>query len=345
MSNRLSSFDDPSKSPLDEKIVTMLMNMLTVHNEYVRTFKTARELAAEKELECYTVCLFNEVPDRCYGPPTGGTLGCIVLGDDCVTNKYDIVVHSKSGKPQRVRKLHPSYMALQYPLLFPYGENGWSPQLKQSNETGVDAKNLTVNMYYSYQIHARYSVYSLLLNACRLFQQYLVDAYTCIEQGRLDYFQNNQEQMRSEYITGIYDALSRGDVEGRHIGKRVLLPPSFVGGPHYMYSHYQDALSICREYGNPQYFISFTCNVNWPEIRRYMIAHNQMDVHSRADIICRVFYIKVKAFIKFLKEDNTFGDVMARKSLAFAFLFIINYLLFLVTCLLRYLLLVILFSF
>lgn len=114
-------------------------------------------------------------------PPAPGTLGCVVFGDDSVTNKYDVIVYANSGNPQRISKLHPSYMALQYPLLFPYGEGGWSPRLKLVVEPGNDVKNLTVNMYYSYQIHARDGVYSFILNASILFQQYLVDAYTCIE--------------------------------------------------------------------------------------------------------------------------------------------------------------------
>lgn len=103
-----------------------------------------------------------------------------------------------------------------------------------------------------------------------MFQQYLVDAYVCIEQGRLDYVRIHQSQLRSEYVSGVYDAISRGDSEGRVIGKRVFLPSSFVGGPRYMYSHYQDAMAICRVFGNPQYFVTFTCNINWPEISRYM---------------------------------------------------------------------------
>nr|GEW36810.1 DNA helicase [Tanacetum cinerariifolium] len=41
-------------------------------------------------------------------------------------------------------------------------------------------------------------------------------------------------------------------------------------GPRYMYNHYQDALAIFRVHGNPSYFITFTCNVNWPEISEYM---------------------------------------------------------------------------
>ncbi|CAI9271489.1 unnamed protein product [Lactuca saligna] len=311
LSNRLAAFQDPTKQPLDPGIVELLMAILTLHNEYVRTFKTVKQIAEERNLDEYVVCIFNDVPDRRYTPPAPGTLGCIVFGDDCVSSRYDILIHSKGGQAQRVSNLHPSYMPLQYPLLFPYGEDGWSPRLKLFNESGSKARNLTVNMYYSYQIHARCNIHSLILNSCRLFQQFLVDAYTCIEQSRLEFYQNNQEHLRSDFISGIYDALSNGDTESRSVGRRVLLPPSFVGGPRYMYSHYQDALSICREHGNPQYFITFTCNVKWPEIRRYMLLHNQNDVHSRADIISRVFHMKVKTFIRFLKEDKTFGPVVA----------------------------------
>lgn len=158
----------------------------------------------------------------------------------------------------------------------PYGEDGWSPHLKLINEIGSKARNLTINMYYSYHIHTRNGVYSFLLNSCRLFQQYLVDAYVGFELSRLDFYEHNQNQFRSAYVSGIYDAISQGDTESRCISKRVLLSPSFVGGPRYMYNHYHDALFICREYENPQYFIIFTCNVR-----------------SRVDIISRGFRMKV----------------------------------------------------
>lgn len=48
-----------------------------------------------------------------------------------------------------------------------------------------------------------------------------------------------------------------------------------------------------------------------------MEAHNQVDINSRADVICRVFRMKVKAFIKFLKEEQTFGEVSACKTFTF----------------------------
>ncbi|GKB34523.1 hypothetical protein Tco_0879465 [Tanacetum coccineum] len=41
----------------------------------------------------------------------------------------DIMVDSKDGVPKRISKLHPSYMALQYPLLFPYREDGFHEKI------------------------------------------------------------------------------------------------------------------------------------------------------------------------------------------------------------------------
>lgn len=80
-----------------------------------------------------------------------------------------------------------------------------------------------------------------------------------------------------------------------------------------MYKHYQDALAICRIYGNPQYFVTFTCNVKWPEIVRYMDTHGVDHSQNRPDIIARVFQMKVEAFILFLKDDKPFGNVDACK--------------------------------
>ncbi|GKC70011.1 DNA helicase [Tanacetum coccineum] len=88
---------------------------------------------------------------------------------------------------------------------------------------------------------------------------------------------------------GVYNAICRGDREGYEIGACIILPKTFTGGPRYMYSHYLDALAICRVLGNPQYFIIFTCNVNWTEIKRYMEEFPQLTPTDRADIVVRVF--------------------------------------------------------
>ncbi|CAI9274634.1 unnamed protein product [Lactuca saligna] len=266
--NRLRAFDGPRPPTLDSTVIDYLSRFLAESNEY----------------------------DRRYDLPLPGSLGCIVTSDDTTSTTYDIIIHSQQCHPQRISKLHPSYMPLQYSLLFPSGEEGWSPRLKLGNRRGANAQNLTVNMYYAYHVHARQHIWSPIINSSRLFQQYLVKAYTCIEESRLDYIVRHQSNLRSDYVSGLYDALSKGDRDVGSIGKQVFLPASFTGGPRFMYSHYLDALSICRVYGNPQYFITFTCNVKWPEITRYMETHHQIDTHSRVDIISRVFNIKVREY-------------------------------------------------
>jgi hypothetical protein len=142
-------------------------------------------------------------------------------------------------------------MSLQYPLLFPFGEEGWTPELELLNDTSKDNRRLSMNMFYSFQIHDRPVVYTLLLQVGRLFQQYLVDAYISIEHNRLDYILLNQSALRTNFLSGIHDAIARGDTKGHSVGKRIILPSSFTGSPRYMYKHYQDALAICRVHGNP----------------------------------------------------------------------------------------------
>ncbi|KAL3620360.1 hypothetical protein CASFOL_035272 [Castilleja foliolosa] len=311
VSNRLRFFQGSDHRNLSPAVVKCLADTLKSSNEYVRLFRSARDLCDTSENSQFSVRLYNNLGDRRYEPPAFGTLGGIVYAEDPNACNYDIVVHNKGGTPHRVSKLHPSYIPLQYPLLFPFAEPGWCPSLKLHSFSEGRRSNLTVNMYYSFQIHDRHNVYSLLLRGGRLFQQYLVDAYTCIEQGRLDFVNANQNIFRSEFIAGVYDALARGDNNAHDIGKRVFLPSSFTGGPRYMYKHYQDALAICRVHGNPQYFITFTCNVKWPEISRNLEKIGGTLAQNRPDIISRVFHIKVQQFIRFMRASKTFGEIAA----------------------------------
>ncbi|KAL3646267.1 hypothetical protein CASFOL_011447 [Castilleja foliolosa] len=311
VSNRMRFFNSSDRNSLSEVVVQNLSEMLGLCNEYVRLFRNAIDRCDAPVESDFSIRLYNDVGDRRYAPPAPGTLGGIVRADDLSASGYDIVVHRKDGTPHRVSKLHPSYMPLQYPLLFPFAEQGWSPTLTLHSVSGIAARRLTVNMYFSYQIQDRDGMYALLLRGGRLLQQYLVDAYTCIEQNRLDYINANQNIFRSDFVAGLYDALARGDTNVNDTGKRIFLPSSFTGGPRYMYKHYQDALAICRVHGNPQYFITFTCNVKWPEISRHMTRVGAGHAQNRHDIIARVFHIKVVEFFKFLRSDKPFGEVAA----------------------------------
>ncbi|GJW45845.1 DNA helicase, partial [Tanacetum coccineum] len=166
-----------------------------------------------------------------------------------------------------------------------------------------------MNQYYMFQLHERLDCYALLFRGGHLFQQYVVGVFCSIEQNRLDYYRLRQNDIRREYLSGVHDAISRGDREGFQVGRRLILPRTFTGGPRYMYSHYLDSLAICHVIGNPQYFVTFTCNVNCPEIKRYMLQFPELTPADRADIVVRVFQQKVQDFYTFLKDHQVFGFV------------------------------------
>ncbi|KAL3643535.1 hypothetical protein CASFOL_014350 [Castilleja foliolosa] len=284
VSNRLRFFESSQHRLLSPTVVESISSTLNSCNEYARLFRSAADLCAESTPSDFSIRLYSNVGDRRYEPPASGTLGGIVYAEDSNASDYDVVVRKKDGPPHRVSKLHPSYIPLQYPLLFPYGEPGWSTDLRLHSFSEGRKRNLTVNMYYSFQIHDREGMYCLLLNGGRLFQQYLVDAYTCIEQSRLDFVSKNQNLFRSEYVAGLYDALARGDNNAQDIGKRVFLPSSFTGGPDI-------CISIIRM------------------LLRF--ANGGMQVENRPDIIARVFRIKVQQFLRFMRTNRTFGEVCA----------------------------------
>nr|GEX82514.1 DNA helicase [Tanacetum cinerariifolium] len=150
------------------------------------------------------------------------------------------------------------------------------PRIKlKPRDSGGKGQKVTMNAYYRYQLHPHVKEWQAFPIIC----------------GH-----------------GLYDTVSRGDHEGIAAGSKIILSRTFTGGPQYMYSHYQDALAICRSLGNPQFFITLTCNVKWPEIKRYMAQYPDLTPADRANVICRVFEQKVKDFHSFLKEVKTFGD-------------------------------------
>nr|XP_043639291.1 uncharacterized protein LOC122610362 [Erigeron canadensis] len=297
--NRLRFFPDVQRANVHETFVASLIHVLDNNNELIKLFRSARDLCHTVDVPNFFIQLHTSYKKICYDTPVNDCIGAIVCDNDSISHEFDIVVHHNNAGPQRV------------------SESGWSPALRLHVPADEHEKRLTINMFYSYQLHDRLNTYTLLLRAGRLFQQYLVDAYVCVKQERLTYFRQNQNQLRCEHLRGIHDAVGRGDNDEHSIGKRIILPSTFVGGPRYMYKHYHDALAICRVHGNPQYFITFTCNVKWPEITRYISQYPSLKAQDRPEIVVRVFKMKVDSLVDFLKVEQPFGPVVAEYTIEF----------------------------
>ena len=80
---------------------------------------------------------------------------------------------------QRFAKTHRSYDALQYPLIFLQGEDGYHFNIQQIDPTtGVESsKKVSAMQFYAYRIMTRNGEYNHILNCRLLFQQFIVDMY------------------------------------------------------------------------------------------------------------------------------------------------------------------------
>ncbi|GKD76011.1 hypothetical protein Tco_1334293 [Tanacetum coccineum] len=110
--NRMRHFgaDD---SGIRRDIVEGLIELLDNHNALVQLFKTTHEKLLDSDIPPFKVKLYSVVGAREYELPTGDMLGAIVYepGPEAEMD-YDIIIEERDGQPQRVNKLHPSYMSL-----------------------------------------------------------------------------------------------------------------------------------------------------------------------------------------------------------------------------------------
>ncbi|MCH86997.1 helicase-like protein, partial [Trifolium medium] len=127
-----------------------------------------------------------------------------------------------------------------------------------------------------------------------------------METQRLLWVRNNQSKLR----VGKYRKLTDDHDGAPKIGKRVVLPSTFVGGKRYMDGLYFDGMAISGSVGFPDLFITFTCNPNWPEIVR-LVSKTHLKPHDRPDIIARVFKIKLDELMKDLTKKHILGRVVA----------------------------------
>ena len=313
--NRMEHFPDSTKAALMPGIVESLIDFLDHNNALVQLFRTARDKLMDHDVPAFKVRLFSVGKASQYELPTADSIGAIIYGDtDDTESDFDVILESHSGDAQRISKLHAIYMPSHFPLLFLYGEHGYHLDLHYVNvesNTTRRGKRMSMKAFYCYQLHDRHGYYNLFSRAGRLFQQYVVTAYCSIEQGRMDYVRKHQSDIRGDYLAGLYDAVTRGDIDGSDAGSRIILPSSFTGGPRYMYSHYLDALAICRVHGNPAFFVTFTCNTRWPEIEDYMQAFPSLTAADRPDIIDRVFERKIHDLIRYIRDSRPFGTINA----------------------------------
>ncbi|GMF49612.1 unnamed protein product [Phytophthora fragariaefolia] len=251
---------------------------------------------------------------RTYNLPTVSEVGVAMFEDGNLTRPRDLYVEAKDHSLLWLFEPDEKYDP-QHPLLFPYGDLGWTYTDKVDNQAALHLGG-------------------------RLFQQWDVDQDATCEQEQLRWVVKNQKKLRAELYHGISDALlneetitldegevlvseydratgtlvhpdrgSRCEDYLNQVGKRIVLPDSHSGSPRNMYKHYQESMAIVREYGKPDAFITMTCNPKWVEI--IVLLPDDQTAQDRPDIVARVWQLKIKAKLADL-DEGLLGRLEAR---------------------------------
>lgn len=316
VSNRIKTMPRKDKAPqIDEEILGGLVAMLDEHNCLCMFFRKARDRFEENAIEELKISLVDKKgKGRQYDLPQIQEIAGLIVGD-FTTNvgRRDVVLELQSNHLQQIRDDHPLLMSLQYPVLFPYGEFGYHTEIPHAVTQRGERKRtfISIREYYAYQIQTRLSEGMTLIKGGRLLHQYVVDAYTSIEQERLRWARNNQDQLRADLYSNVFDAVGKGETDAAQVGQRTILPSSFTGGPRYMIEKYHDAMAICRTYGNPTLFVTMTANPNWPEIKEHLDTYGEASPNNRPDIESRVFKMKLDQLLKDLEQGTFFKPCIA----------------------------------
>ncbi|XP_011858618.1 PREDICTED: uncharacterized protein LOC105556155 [Vollenhovia emeryi] len=223
----------------DQALMKALSVFMVKNNKLAKTFKMMREVERDlnpRGTEVPNLMLsFRNDPQqdqRRYNAPRANEIAVVFQNVDGEPPfERDIRIYNKnSNDVQQISILDRRCDSMCYPLLYPYGNDGWHSELKTNNPKYPGFK-VTQMDYYAHLLAPR-AEFSHFQRAGKLRCQFILDAYMKTEANRINYIKMNQPQIRAELYSGLMDHLhNRAQNEGITAGIPVILPSSFMGSP------------------------------------------------------------------------------------------------------------------
>lgn len=301
---------------LDLSTLQGLTEMLhEIKNPYISLYLTARERINQAGTGSAVLLTSNlqlvleTGPDRRReNIPTSDEVALILPDAAAAETSRPVTIAARDSPALfTISAAHPSYMPLHYVLMFPNGDSGWAPGLALRNREGARVRHtISQQQYYRYYLHPRAGQTTVPFRFYRLFQQYVVDVWAICDQARLAFIRENQRTIRAELYSGVADALlqrnpDNSDAHAR-IGRRTVLPSSYIGGSRFVSQCYQDSMAIVRRYGRPTLFITFTASSYWQEVNREL-REGETGL-NRPDLVCRAFRLKAKELLRDVRSGR-----------------------------------------
>lgn len=85
----------------------------------------------------------------------------------------------------------------------------------------------------------------------------------------------------------IVDSSLVRETNATKVGKHIILPPSFIGGPKNMWKIYMEAIVLVQWFGKHDIFLMITCNPTWKKILDELRPHGK--AQNRFDLVAHIF--------------------------------------------------------
>ena len=226
-------------------------------------------------------------------------IAAIMCYDNTVLSEItprSLIVSRHNGRDQYIPTVSRLWEPLAYPLLFPSGTLGWGligsteTPGEHYNDSDFDAPTTQIWHYRARLLREpRFQIFGRLTN------EYVVDMFTRELECQLRYIRSNQNRLRALES----DAALMGE-DAVEESENVYLPASFLGSQRWVSNQIADSLAIAANYGPPTFFITFTCNSDWPEIQSQLRSGQTFtDVPV---VVCRVFKQKLARLMSTLHD-------------------------------------------
>ena len=144
----------------------------------------------------------------------------------------DIIwAHRNTGQQplQLIDARNAAYLPLHYVLYFPFEELGWHYALQLQCR-----KRLSKRQFYQFCLHTWQLEPFTLFYGRGLLQQLVVHGFGVVDQTKLDWIRYNRSKIRADLYNGLANALIQDECNPEALGKRTVLPSSFLGGNRFM---------------------------------------------------------------------------------------------------------------
>lgn len=268
-------------SKLDNELLKDLANMLRNENPFVQTVMKAAEHDDPSYVMFLAATSEHSKDRRRYNRPTANELAIFIPEEDARRQRRprDLYVRIRGRVPMlmTISDLHPYADPLHFVFLFPRGDYGWCPGIEAGTarastrpSRAVTREDLQVRprsrraevtlreyvVFYMMERDPKENCY--LQQFDDLYQEWIVLQWAKVEQQKLNFLRHHQSTIRADLYQDVVTQATRGSTQATQVGRRIVLPSSYVGGPRYMSQLYHDGMAIVRKLGKADLFITFT---------------------------------------------------------------------------------------